>query len=193
MAEREEYAFRDKEIEIGIDEAGRGPVLGPIVYGLAFWPVGVGEAMRKKYGFIDSKQVSEQGREEMFDSIKAMDLTELGWAVNVGMPQDISNLQLAEMHAGGKNLNTYSYDLAFSMLAEVLKKGFKVKRIICDAVGPEKLHKAALFSHVKHYLDDSTEIVCCSKADDIYPVVSAASICAKVTRDQVLNNWHFKE
>ena len=92
MAEKEDYTFKDKEIEIGIDEAGRGPVLGPIVYGLAFWPVGVGEAMRKKYGFIDSKQVNEEGREEMFDQIKAMNLTELGWAVNVGMPYEISNL-----------------------------------------------------------------------------------------------------
>ena len=119
----------------------------------------------------------------MFDQIKGMNLTELGWAVNVGMPYDISNLQLAETHAGGKNLNTYSYDLAFTMLADVLKKGFKVKRIICDAVGPEKLHKHALYSHVKHYLDGKTEVICCSKADDIYPVVSAASICAKVTRD----------
>ena len=183
MTERAEFAFKNKEIEIGIDEAGRGPVLGPIVYGLAFWPYGVGDAMRKKYGFIDSKQVDEAGREEMFEAIKGMNLSELGWAVNVGMPYDISNLQLAENHAGGKNLNTYSYDLAFNMLAEVLKKGFKVKRIICDAVGPEKLHKAVLFSHVKHYLDGETEVICCSKADDIYPVVSAASICAKVTRD----------
>ena len=92
MTERAEFAFKNKEIEIGIDEAGRGPVLGPIVYGLAFWPYGVGDAMRKKYGFIDSKQVDEAGREEMFEAIKGMNFSELGWAVNVGMPYEISNL-----------------------------------------------------------------------------------------------------
>ena len=55
----EEYAFKDEEIEIGIDEAGRGPVLGHMVYGIAFWPVAVGDKMRQTYGFADSKKLTE--------------------------------------------------------------------------------------------------------------------------------------
>jgi len=41
--------------------------------------------------------------------------------------------------------------------------------------------------------DDKIEIIVESKADFNHPVVSAASICAKVTRDQVLREWKFPE
>ena len=53
------YKFFNEPIEIGIDEAGRGPVLGPMVYGCAWWPVSVGDKMREDYGFVDSKQIPE--------------------------------------------------------------------------------------------------------------------------------------
>ena len=42
----QEYYFKDKEIEVGIDEAGRGPVLGSMVYGMCYWPIDAGEIMR---------------------------------------------------------------------------------------------------------------------------------------------------
>ena len=42
-------------------------------------------------------------------------------------------------------------------------------------------------------LSPETEIVSESKADDKYPVVSAASIIAKVTRDELLEKWDYVE
>jgi ribonuclease HIII len=38
---------RGVDIVVGVDEAGRGPVLGPLVYGAAFWPVSEDAAIQK--------------------------------------------------------------------------------------------------------------------------------------------------
>ena len=150
---REDYSFKDEGIEIGIDEAGRGPVLGPMVYGLTFWPTKVGDAMRQQYGFADSKKLTEQQRDELFVEIKRMDKTQLGYLTDALDPGMISNDMMAENHLGGRNLNRMSYDSAFGMLVKVLKMGFKVDRIICDQVGPPKTHKGELERFCGDYLD----------------------------------------
>lgn len=54
---------------MGIDEAGRGPVLGPMVYGCAFWPAqpeNYSKEMKAKFKFADSKQLTEQQRDKIF-------------------------------------------------------------------------------------------------------------------------------
>ena len=59
-----------------------------------------------------------------------------------------------------------------------------------DTVGQPDKYKAI----VQRALNDpSIEVIVESKADDTYPVVSAASICAKVTRDHALRDFVYKE
>ena len=108
-------------------------------------------------------------------------------------PQVISNDMKAENHLGGRNLNRMSYDSAFGKLLKVLKMGFKVQRIICDQVGPPKTQEREIRIFCEGYIDSETQIICESKADDTFPVVSAASIVAKVTRDSILRDWVFTE
>lgn len=57
---------KDVEYIMGIDEAGRGPVLGPMVYGGLIWPKDFDQALLKKIIINDSKQVSKENREKSF-------------------------------------------------------------------------------------------------------------------------------
>ena len=97
---------------------------------------------------------------------------------------------LADYDKGGKNLNKISHDSAIELIKKVRDLGFTVKRVYLDTVGnPQKYRHIIL-----NALDDPyTEVVVESKADDTYPVVSAASICAKVTRDHALRDFVYRE
>jgi ribonuclease H2 subunit A len=69
---------RGVDIVIGIDEAGRGPVLGSLIYAAAFWPVSEDAAI-KKMAFDDSKQLKEGERDRLLDSIR--EHPSIGWVV----------------------------------------------------------------------------------------------------------------
>ena len=58
----------DVPCKLGIDEAGRGPVLGPMSFGVAYWPVEEEEAMGT-LGFNDSKVLKEEQRDALFQKL----------------------------------------------------------------------------------------------------------------------------
>ena len=107
---------RGKEIVIGIDEAGRGPVLGSLVYCAAFWPADQNEEI-SKLGFDDSKQVKESERERLFEGIK--NHPSIGWVIEELTAEEISEEML---RVDPVSLNAISYNTVIRAL-EIIRDG----------------------------------------------------------------------
>ena len=65
---------------MGIDEAGRGPTLGPMVYGSAFCAVEDEQKLRAM-GFNDSKQLTEAKRDSLWAELQVNGF--IGWRIRV--------------------------------------------------------------------------------------------------------------
>ncbi len=70
----------------------------------------------------------------------------------------------------------------------MLDAGVQLEEVYVDTVGDSHKYRAKLQEQFPE-LTIAVE----KKADSLFPVVSAASICAKVTRDRVLAEWQFEE
>lgn len=66
---------------MGVDEAGRGPVLGPMVYGVAYCPAAWKEDL-EQLGFADSKTLTHETRAGLL-SVLSSEPEKLGWSVRV--------------------------------------------------------------------------------------------------------------
>ena len=139
---------------------------------------------------VDSKQLSEAQRSAIFKKINETHYNEIGYFVTSLSAEYLSNTMLADNDKGGKNLNKISHDTAIDLIKKVMALGFKVKRIILDTVGDPKKYRMIVENAI---CCPDARVIVESKADDTYPVVSAASICAKVTRDSDLENFNFRE
>eukprot|EP00094_Tigriopus_californicus_P000865 TCALIF_00835-PA protein Name:"Similar to CG13690 Ribonuclease H2 subunit A (Drosophila melanogaster)" AED:0.44 eAED:0.44 QI:0/0/0/0.5/1/1/2/0/347 len=168
---------------LGIDEAGRGPVLGPMVYGIVYC-VEESHDKLKSLGVDDSKVLSEAKRDGMAQII-LQNATEFGWAIHSLSPQYISRC----MNRRGKyNLNSISHDTAIGLIRQAIERGVNVAKVFVDTVGPPEKYQAKLEA-----LFPDIFFTVAKKADALFPCVSAASIMAKTTRDRALKEWPFPE
>ena len=165
-------------VMLGIDEAGRGPVLGPMVYGCAYCPLSR-EKDLKSSGYADSKTLTEEQRENLFEKICACEY--VGWSVEV-----ISAARLSEhmLRVKKYNLNLISHDSAAGLVRRTLALGVNVSKVFVDTVGDPDKYQAKLSG-----MFPSIEFKVAKKADSLFPCVSAASICAKVVRDRDIKAW----
>lgn len=148
--------------ECGIDEAGRGPVIGPLVVSIV---CGDPETFRE-LGAKDSKKLSPASRERLFPEI-------MSHAVFV-KTEILSANQIDEMMAS-ETLNDIERD-HYVALAKLAPDGCTIYVDSFDVI-PERLGS---------FMNDQTgkKIVSLHKADEFFPVVSAASIVSKVIRDR---------
>lgn len=154
---------------IGLDEAGRGPVIGPMVIS------GVqikkdDEKALKSLEVKDSKLLTPKRREELYknieniaDNIKTITID----AQTIDTLRKTRSLNVIELEAFAEIINSLKADKVYLDL-------------------PERNSDFAerLKAKVKREIDLTAE----HKADEKYPVVSAASIIAKVTRDNIIKN-----
>ena len=146
----------------GIDEAGRGPVLGPLVVAAVMVE---SDVPLRQLNVRDSKKLTPERRSALAPEIEKVARCE----VTVVPAKDIDVMR-AEM-----SLNDFEARL-FASLVEKLHPS----TAYVDAVDVDEIEfKRAVLKQ----LPFEVEIVSQHEADDLFPVVSAASIVAKVRRD----------
>ncbi|KAH7920659.1 ribonuclease HII [Leucogyrophana mollusca] len=168
---------------LGVDEAGRGPVLGPLVYGVAYCPASYKEDL-EGLGFADSKTLTPEKRASLLEVLNS-DPDNLGWSVRVISPQAISSgmLRLPPI-----NLNKQSQDATILLIRDALQRGMQLSEVYVDALGNTTTYEAYLSS-----LFPGINFTVTTKADSKFKIVGAASVAAKVTRDACVEGWTFQE
>ncbi|MBX4192290.1 ribonuclease HII [Candidatus Parcubacteria bacterium] len=148
-----------QEFILGVDEAGRGPLAGPVAVGVVQIPLGFD--VRKEFpGVTDSKLLSRQKREEIFIKVeRRASRGDLSFVVRFSDHAHIDSHGIVHavreaVWTGIKSLSAPSH--AFVMLDGLLKapKAYAQQTYIAG--------------------------------DLRVPVISLASICAKVTRDRLM-------
>jgi ribonuclease HII len=154
---------------LGIDEAGRGPVIGPMVIAGVVIEAG-DEKKLTDLQVKDSKLLTPKQRTDLFKKIIKI---AKDYIILIIPPSEID---FAVRGEDGLNLNW----LEARKSAEIINKLAPGKAII-DCPSP---NIPEYTGYIKNLLNTDTELVLEHKADENYVVVSAASILAKVTRDE---------
>lgn len=78
--------WKDNKLVAGIDEAGRGPLAGPVVAAAVILPI-----QTDIPGINDSKKLSQKKRESLFDIIKEKSLS---FAIGIVEPDEIDRINI---------------------------------------------------------------------------------------------------
>lgn len=152
-----ETATKGFKAVAGVDEAGRGPLAGPVVAAAVILPVGHGLT-----GVNDSKKLTAQKRDELFERIQA---TAVSFGIGQASVQEIDSLNIYR-----------AAQLAMERAISALN--VQPDFLLTDAMPLPKL------SHIQQ-----KPLI---HGDALSSSIAAASILAKVTRDRQMEDLHQK-
>ncbi|KAE8348453.1 ribonuclease H-like domain-containing protein [Aspergillus coremiiformis] len=182
-------AHSERYFVLGVDEAGRGPVLGPMVYSAFYLPHDLQRSLlAREYGFNDSKVLTPGVRSNLMRLLctPGTPLFEsCGWATKLLSARDISS---GMMRTGTRvyNLNAQAVDATIELIRGIVRdRKIDVREVYIDTIGNPSAYQQKL-----ERIFPSLKITVAKKADSLYPCVSAASVAAKVTRDVALELCH---
>ena len=156
----------------GVDDAGRGSILGPLV--IAGILVKEGDLQKLiNLGVKDSKLLTPKRRRKLAEEIKKIAVkcyvlklspSEIDKVVNSG--RKLHRLNRLEAKAMAKVIEELKPDMVYVDASDVVPERFK--------------------QHIQECLPFKVKIISEHKADQKYPIVSAASVIAKVERDKAI-------
>ena len=159
-----EYTLEKKLIESGIsyvcgvDEAGRGPLCGPVVAAAVILPLDM-----EIKGLNDSKKLTEKKRDELFDVICS---SALAYSVAYGTVEEINetNILEATMRAMNRAVETLDVPPQHALIDGNIARGFKIPTTTVvhgDAISPS-IAAASILAKV-------TRDRLCTELDAQYP------------------------
>ena len=155
---------------LGIDEAGRGPAIGPLVVAGVLIDASAGVQL-KDLGVRDSKDLSSERRRAMVEGIR--EIAQESRIIAFAPVQLNDNLNAVELSAIVRLVDELAPDTLY-----------------LDApVGPRAIPAFAGMLR-RSCRSSGLTLVAENKADARYPVVAAASILAKVYRDEAIDRLH---
>ena len=148
--------YAEDSLEVGIDEAGRGPLFGRVYVGAAILPLDDFDHSLMR----DSKKLSERKRLQAYDYIKE---NAIDYSVDYIEADEIDKINI--------------YNATYTAMHKALDK---------LQVRPDMILVDGSHFIPYSFENRQRSHVCIEKGDDTYSAIAAGSILAKVTRDKYI-------
>lgn len=133
------------EIICGCDEAGRGPLAGPVVAAACILPDGI-----RIEGLDDSKKLSEKKREKLFDEVceKA-----ISYCIAMSTPEEIDEINILEasLLAMRRAIDGLSIKPDFALIDGNIDRGFQIpaKAVVGGDATSQSIAAASILAKVE--------------------------------------------